>query len=426
MKTKIFAIVDCNNFYVSCERLFNPKLKNKPVAVLSNNDGIIIARSDEVKSLGVPMGAPVFKFEEVIRENKVTLFSSNYSLYGDISWRVMETLKTFTDNIEIYSIDEAFLEISSLAIHDYVKFGQEIRERVRKWTGIPVSVGIARTKTLAKLANRFAKKEKTNNGVCVLLDSDIDEKLKKIEIEDVWGVGFRNAPKLRQMQVNNALDLKKYDSKIIRKKYSVLLERTLLELNGISCIPISQSPAPKQSIASTRSFGRYITSLEEMEQALSTYVARAMEKLRKQNSIVGAFMIFIRTNYKSKIHHQYSNSLVTKLNSPTLDTSLVTKLALAGLKKIFKSGYRYQKAGVILFDIAPEQNKQYQLGNASSQIQMDKANQMKMQTIDKINSKFGSSSIFLGSEGVQKDWRMKNEKRSPSYTMSWYEILKVK
>jgi DNA polymerase V len=315
MRTKIFAIVDCNNFYVSCERLFNPKLKNKSVAVLSNNDGIIIARSDEVKSLGIPMGAPLFKYKEIIRENKVTLFSSNYSLYGDMSWRVMETLKTFTDNIEIYSIDEAFLEISSLAIHDYVKFGQEIREKVRKWTGIPVSVGIARTKTLAKLANRLAKKDKTNNGVCVLLSPDIDKELTKIEIGDVWGVGFRNAPKLKKIGINTALDLKNSDPKIIRKKYSVLLERTSLELNGISCIPINQSPAPKQSIASTRSFGRYITSLEEMEQALSTYVARAMAKLRRQKSIVGAFMIFIRTNYRSKIHHQYSNSLVTKLNS---------------------------------------------------------------------------------------------------------------
>jgi DNA polymerase V len=245
MRERIFAIIDCNNFYVSCERLFNPKLKNVPVGVLSNNDGIIVARSNEIKALGIPMGAPVFKYRDILKENNAVLLSSNYMLYGDMSWRVMETLKTFTNNIEIYSIDEAFLEISNIAIKNYVEFGQEIRRKVLQWIGIPVSVGIASTKTLAKVANRYAKKNNELNGVCSLINIDANEILDKTNVKDIWGVGFRNAPKLGKLGITTALGLKNSDSKQMRKKFSVMLERTIMELNGVSCIPMNQLPSPK-------------------------------------------------------------------------------------------------------------------------------------------------------------------------------------
>lgn len=420
MQSRIFALVDCNNFYVSCERVFNPKLKNKPVVVLSNNDGIVIARSPEVKAMGIPMGAPVFKYRDILTENKTTVLSSNFSLYGDMSWRVMETLKTFTDDIEIYSIDEAFLELTDIPITNLDKFGADIKKLVHKWTGIPVSVGIGSTKTLAKVANEIAKKNST--GVFNFINQpseSIEEILENFPIEEIWGVGFRTAPKLYNMGISNSRILKNSDRILMKKLFGVQIERTTLELNGVNCINLTNAPSTKKSIASTRSFGQYITNIEQLNEAVSSYTERAVAKLRSQKSIAGGMIVFIRTNYKSKVQKQYSNSATVIFNNHTNNLREIVKLATQSLTKIYKTGFNYQKAGVVLFDIRPESDKQSDLFEDSSKLQNSENEQV---TIEKINYKFGSGKIFLASSGTRKPWKMKSDKQSPKYTSNFGEL----
>ncbi|MEA3357076.1 MAG: Y-family DNA polymerase, partial [Patescibacteria group bacterium] len=305
MNHSIFALVDCNNFYVSCERVFNPKLRNVPVAVLTNNDGLIIARSPEVKSLGINMGIPLFKIQDLIQKHNIQVFSSNYELYGDMSHRVMQTLSQFTSKIEIYSIDEAFLDLVDVHVKDYESYGQNIRKIVMQWTGIPVSVGIAKTKTLAKAANEFAKKNTQTNGVLDLShsrNSKVNEILMKIPVSDIWGIGRQYSKLLQRHNIKSALDLKRADQKWIRKKMTVTGLRTVLELNGQACLNLDEIQADKKRIASTRSFGNYVESIEEMSEAVSSYVSNACEKLRSQYSLASCITVFLRSNYHRKDH----------------------------------------------------------------------------------------------------------------------------
>ncbi len=426
LSNKKFALIDCNNFYVSCERVFNPKLQNKPVAVLSNNDGVIVSRSNEVKKLGIPMGAPVFKWREKLEENNVQLFSSNYALYGDMSNRVMMTLLSFKQDIEIYSIDEAFMDVSNIAIEQLRDLGLQIKSRVYKWTGIPVSVGFGSTKTLAKAANEYAKKHFETGGVVNFIgEKDVDKYLSQIEVSDVWGVGYRNTPKLKNQNFKTAERLKYANRKLIKKKYGVTLERTILELNDISCIRLSNGFVSKKTIASTRSFGRYVTDYSELSEAISSYVATASEKLRKQRSLTETILIFIRTNFRNKDPRKYANSIILKLPSSTSHTPTITKYALVGLKKIFKAGYKYQKAGVVLLGIRSETDLQLNIEEKDQLNKISRQNNQ-MEVIDRINQKYGRFMIKTAAEGIEKSWKMKNEIKSKRYTTSFLELLEVK
>lgn len=422
---KIFILVDCNNFFVSCERVFNPKLKNHPVAVLSNNDGCMVARSNEVKKLGIKMGTPAFKVKDLIEKYDIKLFSSNFILYGDMSHRVMVTLEDLCPNVEIYSIDEAFLEVSNLIIKDLYTYGQKIKDQVYRNTGIPVSVGIARTKTLAKIATEVGKLYPEFNGVVNLVDEpDIDSYLEKIEVGDIWGVGRKYSEYLFLRGVKTAKDFKNWDKKHIRQKMTVQGERTYLELNGTSCIPLNKSLVPKKCIASTRSFGRYVTTLSEMEEAVANYTATAAEKLRKQNSTTNFIQVFLLTNMHNKKHPQYSNSITLKLLKPTAYTPDLIRYARKGINMIFKPGYKYKKAGVLFFGIQPEDLVQLDmLVPDNPAIRMEQ--RWLMETLDKVNHQWGKDTVKFAAQGMKKKWKMKNEKRSDLFTTRFDQLLKV-
>ena len=351
---KIFALVDCNNFYASCERLFRPELNGKPVIVLSNNDGCIVARSNEAKALGMPMGAPLFKVKHLIARHKIHVFSSNYALYGDLSHRVMDVLRQMEPDVEVYSIDEAFIALPVTKVWDRVKYAAELRERVRKHVGIPVSIGIATTKTLAKIANRVAKKEAQFNGVFDLVgNAQIDQVLGKMEVNDVWGIGGRSTEKLKNRGIYTALDLKRADDTWIRKQLTVVGARTVMELNGISCISIENAPACPKSIMTSRSFGHPVTDIEDLREAVITFVSIAGAKLRKQGVEAGALNLFISTGpFDEKA--QYSNNQTITLHQPTSSTPELITAALQGLKSLYRLGYRYRKAGVMLAGIVQQ------------------------------------------------------------------------
>lgn len=424
----IFALVDCNNFYVSCERIFNPSLENKPVIVLSNNDGCCVARSNEAKKLGIKMGEPYFKVKDLIEKNKVEVFSSNYELYGDISHRVAETLFTFTPDVEIYSIDEAFLNLGKLAISDYSKKGLDIRERILKWTNIPVSVGIAPTKTLCKIANERVKKNKDYNGVLSLInksEEEIDEILKQIEVGDVWGIGRQYSKKLNSENIYTAYDFKYSNPKFIQKIMTINGLRTQEELKGISCIPLEHEIPDKKGICSSRSFGRHVTSFNELKEAISSYVTTASEKLRSQNSKCYKITVFIRTNHFRINDKQYANAKSYHFLESTSYTPDLIKAATHLLKQIYKEGYKYQKAGVFLTEIVPEEETQKALFNMDLFQYKSPKKDFLIKQIDVLNSRFGNNSIIFASSGIKKDWKMKTEKRSPRFTTNLNEILKV-
>ena len=419
----MFALIDCNNFYVSCERVFNPKLNNKPIVVLSNNDGCAISRSNEAKALGIPMGAPAFKYEKIFRKYNVEVFSSNFPLYGDMSSRVMSILSKYTPNIEIYSIDEAFLKFEGFDNYDLESYCKKIQKIVLKHTGIPISIGIAPTKALSKVANRIAKKfpEKTN-GVH-LIDSDKKKlkALKWLKIKDVWGIGFRHTERLKNIGIHTAYDFINLEDGWVRKNMSVVGLRLKKELEGESVLSLEEVRSPKKAIATTRSFEGTIADYEKIKERISTFAICCAEKLRAQQSNCSSIYVFVRSNKFQKNKPQYRNGIVITIPFSTNSNIVISKYAIEGLKKIFRQGIDYKKAGVIVMGLNSINNYQYNLFENE-----DIKHQNLMRTIDFIQKKEGQSKIKLASQDLKKRWKMKQEKLSASYTSRINEIIKVK
>ena len=419
-RTKKIALVDCNSFYVSCERLFNPKLRNKPVVVLSNNDGCIISRSTEAKALGIKMGEPYFKAKNIIIKNNVQVFSSNYSLYGDLSRRVMRTLKRFNSGIEIYSIDEAFLDLSNFPDNEMEDLGKEIRSIVLKWTGIPTSIGIAKTKTLSKVANHIAKKKQS--GVVSLIEvKNIDPILEKVEINDIWGVGKQLTKFYHKNGIYNAKQLKNKSNTWIKKSSNVLGSRTAMELRGISCIGLETTSAKRKSCVVSRSFGKRVEDFQELREAIASYSLNASEKIRSEALVAKSITIFIRTSPFQNRYGFYSNSKTINFPIATNNSIEVVKAAVSALKTIFKNGYRYQKAGVLLSHLSNSNNGK----NLFSSTRDEKINIL-MKSIDKTNYRYGRSTLSLASAGVHKKWNMRRQHSSKIDTADFYCLPTIK
>ena len=415
------ALIDCNNFYASCERIFNPKLIGKPIVVLSNNDGCIIARSKEAKKLGIKMGEPYFKARNIIEKNKVEVFSSNYSLYGDISQRVMETLSSFSSEVEIYSIDEAFLGLNGFENYELQTYCNHIRQTINKWVGIPVSIGVGPTKTLSKIANNLAKKNSNYKGVCILENKiEIKKALQQTSIEDVWGIGRRLSIFLKKYNINTAHHFSEMDRGWVRKNMGVVGEKTYLELNGVSCLDLDLVPSDKQSCCVSRSFSRPIEKLFDLEESISTYGSRVSEKIREEGLVAESMSIFVLTNHFNRREKQYSNSIKLHLPFPTNNSIKIVKRSLEGIRKIYRQGYKYKKAGIILYGLS-RQNVTKGLLDYDRE-----ASDSIMQTIDKINNRYGGETIKIASEGINKIWRMKRENVSPCYTTRFDELVEVK
>lgn len=419
MKT-VFALVDCNNFYVSCERVFDPQLAHRPVVVLSNNDGCVIARSNEAKAMGLGMGEPYFKVRELLEKNHVEVYSSNYTLYADMSGRVMQTLSRFTPQIEVYSIDEAFLDLANLAT-GLTDYGREIQKTVKRWTGIPVSVGIGSTKTLAKVANKIAKKSEKAAGVLDLTDSPyIDQALGMLELEDVWGIAGRTARKLRAIGITNAKELRDADADKIRKTFGVVGVRTVYELRGISCYPLELNPAGKKGITCSRSFGRPVETLEELQEATSQYAARAAEKLRQEKKAAGCMTVFAMTN-RFDPKQAYYNSGAVHFPTPTQDTPELIRNAREIIERLYRAGKQFKKSGVMLTGLVEEGSEQ---ANFLDPVDRTKSKNL-MKTVDRINREFPFSQLRFAAQGVDQGWKIRFMHRSHRYTTRWDEILKV-
>ncbi len=418
----MYGLIDCNNFYASCERVFNPLLAGKPIVVLSNNDGCVVARSNEAKALGIAMGAPIFKMKELLDKHPVHVFSSNYTLYGDMSHRVMTTIASMVPDLEIYSIDEAFLGLDGYELHDLKSLGEKIVKTTIRNTGIPVSLGIAPTKTLAKVANKFAKKYPQYNSVAVIDTEEKREKaLKLFPIEDVWGIGRRFTQRLQYYSIHTAWDFTQKSKSWVRKEMGVVGERTWSELRGIPCFELEVQSA-KKSICTSRSFGHRLTQQKPIAEAVSNFAASCGQKLRKQKSLASNLLVFIHTNPFNKALPQYYNQILIQIPAPTNDSSELIQFALAGLEKIFKEGYEYKKAGVIVGDISPHLPRQGSLFDERDRSKYAKA----MKVMDSLNDRYGLQKIRLASQGFGRKWKMKNEKLSPCYSTQLREIIEVK
>ncbi len=421
----MFALVDCNNFYASCERVFQPKLEGWPVVVLSNNDGCVIARSQEAKELGIPMGAPFFKIERALHRHRVVVFSSNYALYGDLSRRVMQVLAGFAPRTEVYSIDECFLDLSGLS-GDLTAHALDIVRTVRRWTGIPVSIGIAPTKTLAKIANRLAKKGLSPDGPVLewsRLPAPESEVLAGVPVEAVWGVASRWGERLRSLGIGHAQALREADPKRLRRHFGVVLERIGWELRGIPCIPLESLPPPRRQILTSRSFGRRLERFEDLRAAVTAFAARAGEKLRAQDLCAQALCVFIHTSPFDPKQPYYVNSATLAFAGPECDSGRLIRSAVTGLERIFRSGLAYQKAGVMLLDLVPEGAAQGMLfGEATVRPGRSKC---LMRVLDRINRRHGRHAIRYAGEMLSSDWRMCQLRRSPAYTTRWQELPRV-
>ncbi|MCH8485718.1 MAG: Y-family DNA polymerase [Candidatus Cyclonatronum sp.] len=418
-----YAIVDCNNFYASCERVFNPALRGKPVVVLSNNDGCVIARSAEAKEAGIPMGAPAFKYEREFREKGIRVFSSNYALYGDMSGRVVQTLRGFSDDVEVYSIDEAFMLLQPPKGRPVHLYGQEIRHRVRQWTGLPVSIGIAPTKTLAKIANHFAKREQLWEGVLHTdLIKDFDTYLRRLPVGEVWGIGRQHTQFLHSHGIESAYDLKTAPESWVKRHMHVTGLRTLRELNGIPSIEM-EDIEPRKGILSSRSFRKPVTDFGHMQEAVSAYMARAAEKLRGQHSVAGVVHVFVKTNRFAKSQPYYSNTATMPLPLATDFTPDLTKAALAGLTEVFVDGYAYQKAGVMLTEI--RRRDQIQGNLFVNQDELERKKKL-ADAVDAVNQKMGRNKLIYAVNGLKQEWTMRQEHKSPAYTTNWDELPTVK
>ena len=418
--TKKIALVDCNSFYVSCERLFKPSLIRKPVIVLSSNDGCIISRSNEAKALGIKMGDPYFKAKEIIKKNNVYVFSSNYSLYGDISRRVMKTLKYFGTEIEVYSIDEAFLDLTGISDELVELFGKKIRNTILEWTGIPTSIGIASTKTLSKVANHIAKKEKS--GVVSLINTkDIDIILEKININDVWGVGRQLTKFYITNNISNAKQLKNISNTWIKKNSNVLSSRTAMELRGISCISLETHQTKRKSCCVSRSFGKKVEKFQDLRESITTHCLNAAEKIRSESLLAKSITILIRTSPFQNKEIYYSNSKTIDFPIATDNSIEIVKTALIGLKSIFKEGFQYQKSGITLSGLScPENNK-----NLFSSIKKDKIKNL-MQSIDYTNYRYGRSTLSLADAGINKKLKIRKQFSSKIDTADFYHLPTIR
>lgn len=420
----MIALIDVNNFYVSCQRVFQPALEGKPVVVLSNNDGCVVARSNEVKALGVRMGHPWHQLRELAQQQGILAFSSNYALYADMSNRVMQVLAEFSPDQEVYSIDECFLGLGGLAnlYPDFTVLGQTIRQTVRQATRLPVCVGIAPTKTLAKLANHLAKKRPEFAGVCdwnALSPASRQQYLLDVDVGKVWGVGPRLCKRLNAEGIHCVADLARADPELVRQRYNVVLQRTVLELNGIPCLALEDHAPDKQQILCSRSFGQPICRYRELAEAVSTYVARASEKLRRQQSVAGALAVYIRTNPFRPDDPQYSKHVAVPLAQASDDTLLLTRAALWVLKRIYRRGFSYAKAGVMLLDLQPRSGIQGALF-------VEQADPLKRallnDTMDAINRRWGRGTLRVASAGYGHGWKMRQNSISPCWTTRWDEI----
>lgn len=417
----MYALIDCNNFYASCERLFRPDLQNKPIVVLSNNDGCVIARSNEAKALGIKMGEPYFKIKHLSQQHNISVFSSNYTLYGDLSHRVMSIIEESWTNVEIYSIDEAFLDLSTLAFHQRDEFCELLQKRILQCTGIPTSIGIGESKTLAKVANYIAKKELK---IPVFNITHQPQWLDKIGVADVWGVGRQWQAKLMKANINTAGDLSRLDPHIIRQQFNVVLMRTVLELQGNSCIALEDVQS-KKSIMSSRSFGQMQTEFTLLCEAISSHCAKATEKARQQNLIAQRVTVFIRSNPFRPDLKQYSNSLECRLIHATADPRVITQIAKMCLKKLFKPGISYKKVGVMLSELIDERALQLDLFHQHSDDVLLKRDKF-VKVLDSINARYGSHTIKLAAEGCSSSWRMRSDMKSPCYTTRWNELPKAR
>ena len=438
----MYGLVDCNNFYVSCERVFNPSLRGKPVVVLSNNDGCIIARSNEAKALGIPMGAPLHLYKTLIKQNKIFTYSSNYTLYGDMSSRVMSVLNYFIPNIEIYSIDEAFLNLKNFNIQSLQDEMFKIRERIYQWTGIPVSIGIGPTKTLAKLANKIAKKNSSNGVYILTVSTQLIHILSNMKLEDIWGVSKGWGNRLRSIGINNPRQLQQANPRQIRTLISVVGERIIYELRGQPCLALEEV-INKKSITVSRSFGNMINDKDSLKKALANYAARAAEKLRYQDSVCGGIYVFINTNRFRERDLQYSNSATINFDELTDSTTIIIEKSFKLLENLYRPKYNYKKIGVTLLGLKQKDDGSSDnyiiqgslfIPNADQKIHMSRSCD-RMKLIDNINTKMGKMTIFHGSQGVIKNsrniksepdkWRMRSCYKSPFYTTNWDDILKV-
>lgn len=414
-KNYAFILVDCNNFYVSCERVFNPKLYNKAVVILSNNDGCIISRSNEAKNIGIKMGEPFYQCRDIINKNKVICLSSNYCLYGDMSSRIMRILQMTNFEVEIYSIDEAFLKYQLNNSFNIISYSKRLQHNIQQWTGIPTSIGIAPTKTLTKVANYIAKKN--NNKICDLSSyANQTYAIKNLEVEKIWGISKGLGNKLRNIGIHTALQLRDANAKFIQKKFSIVLERIVYELRGYSCIDIEEKKH-KKNIMSSKSFGKPIKDISSLEQALSSYITTACEKLRIQNTKANGIYIFLKTNYHQRNSLQYFNNSTIYLNSSTNDTSYLISIGKKILNKIYQEGYTYKKCGVTLLGLT---NDEYEQKNIFYNNQDNL-----MSLIDKINSKMGKKTIFYAACGTNNEWKAKSSMRTPRYTSNWSDIISV-
>jgi DNA polymerase V len=412
----MFCLVDCNSCYASCEQIFRPDLRSRPTVVLSNNDGFVIARSKEAKALGIEDLQPFFRIESTLRKHNVAIFSSNFPLYGDISNRVMNILRLFSPQVEVYSIDEMFLYLEGIQqpLEDYAR---EIKNRLWRDVKMPVGVGIAPTKTLAKLANRAAKKIPKCNGVAVLDTADKwNWMLQRTQIQDVWGIASRLARRLAVLDIYTAYDLARANAKEVRKHTSINVERTIEELNGRSCLALEELPPAKKQIYCTRSFGSKPSTLQPVLEAISVYAARAAEKLRQQQSLSSMLQVFLHTSPFDELH--YSNAGLVPLPYPTDDTRIIVNTARKVIKKLFKPGFRYMKAGIGLLDLSSKQHRQLDLFEPGQSIRGDRL----MQVVDIINARYGRNSIYIAAEGVHEKWFMRQAYKSPAYTTRWDEL----
>lgn len=415
------ALVDCNNFYASCERVFQPELRGKPVVVLSNNDGCVIARSNEAKALAIEMGAPWHLCREKFAREGVIVRSSNYTLYGDMSARVMKVLRNFTPNLEVYSIDEAFLSLAGFE-HRLEEHARELRSTVIRWTGIPVSVGIAPTKTLAKVANRFAKRDPAADGVLPLMDHAAQEQaLTRMELTDLWGVAGRIGRRLNEIGIHSPLDLKRADPRFVRQRFSVVMERMIYELRGIPCLPLEQVVPDRKNIMCSRSFGIPVETREGMSEAVSTYAARAAERMRRQKLAASAVLVFLETNSFRPQDPQYHASQTVALAVASADTAKIIRAALSGLNAIWRDGFRYKKAGVMLLDLLPAAEASPGLFDRPD----DARSLVRMRTIDTLNAQYGRETVTFGVMPQTRSWSLRRDFLSPCYTTNWNDLLRV-
>jgi DNA polymerase V len=416
----MYALVDCNNFYVSCERVFNPKLNNRPVIVFSNNDGCAVSRSNEVKKLGIAMGAPLFQIRDLVREHNITILSSNFALYGDLSARVMSIIMQAMPQVAIYSIDEAFIDLTTMRnSFDIYQLCIDLVKKIERYTGIPVSIGIAPTKTLAKVANHVAKKQNIAGRV-FYLDSEqkTNQILTDFKIRDIWGIGRQLEKKLLAMGVFTAAELISLPEPTIKTAFNIVMRRTITELQGESSIELQDSATNKQQIMISRSFGHRVTELSELQEALATYASMACEKLRNQGSVAGGFVVFMHTGLHGQTDTVYQNSLYVKLPSPCADTRTIIHAAKRALAQLFRLNFRYQKVGIILCDLSNADSMQIDLFGHNNLIHSENL----MGVMDEINHKLGRATVQFAAAGLDKSWKMQASRKSRSFTSSWDEL----